>query len=320
MRKLFVLLLLTVFAFTSCDKGEQFNMRPENITPITEEISIENGVLRFKTIDAYNDVLEKIKKDSKEFEKFRKILLSNGFEPLEMVYANLDEKTVQKILETQVVPDNLKAYLQITAINDKEFELNETIQSSWLKLILNKNLNFSIGDGLLTIQGGEITLVDNYKRATSSKYTYKIENSMEDSKKARTSSVSNDVSYEASGNIYRLKININTPGRAYLAQWGFNIFFGVTEVELRHQRRTLWTWWQFDTSELSLETHTNGWGPNRQNPSLPYGWYDYFDTTGIRYNASRITQYGPDIRWINSTGIVKCIDGVTRIVSAGESA
>ena len=143
---------------------------------------------------------------------------------------------------------------------------------------------------------------------------------MEDSKKARTSSVSNDVNYEASGNIYRLKININTPGRAYLAQWGFNIFFGVTEVELRHQRRTLWTWWQFDTSELSLETHTNGWGPNRQNPSLPYGWYDYFDTTGIRYNASRITQYGPDIRWINSTGIVKCIDGVTRIVSAGESA
>ncbi|MFT6204028.1 MAG: hypothetical protein ACI9V1_002702 [Spirosomataceae bacterium] len=313
-----------MFFVASCDKGEQFNIRPENATVISDDMSIENGVLKFTSKDSYNRVLESIKMDTKEFDVLKNLLLKNGFEPLEMLYSNLDEKTINPILETQletqVVPDNLKSYLKIIPLNDNEFELVETVSGSWLKLILNKNLNFAIGDGLLTINDGEITLIENYKRPTSSKYSYKIMESSNERNLRSISSSSNDNDYSTGGRNYRLQININTPNSVYLATWGFNVFLGTTEVELKHQRRTLWTWWQFDTSELSLATSNNGWGPNRQNPSLPYGWYDYFDTLGPILNTSRIIQVGPDLRWLNSTGTAKCIDGQTRTVSASDAA
>ena len=134
------------------------------------------------------------------------------------------------------------------------------------------------------------------------------------------SSSSNDNDYQHEGRNYRLKININTPSSVYMASWGFNVFLGITEVELKHQRRTLWTWWQFDTNELSLATNSNGWGPNPQNPGGPWGWFNYYNETGIVTNTSRIFQVGPDIRWLNSTGTGKCVDGNSRTVSVSDAA
>ena len=174
MKQLCIILVGIMVFMGSCEKGEQFNIRPENSTIISDDMSIENGLLKFTSKESYNRVLESIKKDSKEFDVLRKLLLKNGFEPLEMLYSSLDEKTINPILETRIVPDNLKSYLKIIPLNDNDFELVETISGSWLKLILNKNLSFVIGDGLLTIDGSELTLVENYKIPTSSKYRYKI--------------------------------------------------------------------------------------------------------------------------------------------------
>lgn len=302
---------------SSCEKEGKFPLGFESsITTVTSDISIVNGVLTFKSFDAYSNILKSIKDNPLEYEKLRKLLLLHGFEPVEMVYSNLDEKIIDPILKSRIIPDHLKPYLKLEPLGNDQFELVETVQGRWLNLILNKDLNFAIGKGLLTVNGDHIIFIDNYTSPTATESKHRIN----EGSRLKTANISNDTDYEHGGRNYRIKINLRTPDRVYLPTWGFNVFLGLTEIELRHQRRTLGIWWQFDTNSLEILTNSNGWGPNPQNPSGPYGWFDYQNSTGGISNTSQIFQIGNDFRWVFSIGKTIGVNGQYYEVSVGSGA
>lgn len=316
MKRLCILLLGVLFFASSCESESIETLKPLNVISLGDGISIENKVLKFKDNESYLLAQEKMIHDPKFIAALDQKLKVNGFKSLNTFYENVDRKSIEQILISNTVSESLNAYFRIVKEDSENYELLESIKGNWLRVILNEERTFSIGELDYTFYHDKTLVRDNHNKNTPKVTSFATENT----RNLRSiNNDSNDEEYTHEGRKFRVKVIIYTGARtSYPGAGGsITVFAGESDMKIKHQRRTAFTWWEYDAPELRIAGNCNSWIPT----SSGIGYYGIiYSDSGIKQNTSHETLIaGVLATSINATGTAKCLDGVTRTVSASES-
>lgn len=254
-----ILLLIVTALFSSCKDPEsrmksiresyesQVKSEPEVV--IEDHVSVVDGSLHIKSEESFHTLTNFVLRADKGKDKFMRFLEQNNVKSLYSYYENFPEATIMKFIESRSIPDEYSSYFLFTdedAEEEGELTLERNVQSTFLRLYFNEDMQFFINDDQIKMEGYRLF---RYSNGEKQELVSKAKTSLKNGKAAATGDYTG---YTYSGDKYRLKVESDTRwGEVSLyTPSGYKDFWNYVEYWAHHRKRNLLIWWASDCPEI----------------------------------------------------------------------